>query len=258
MHGTEIAKVSVDLDSTTDYREIMQHRLGLLRSSIVVWLASLVLAACGDGGGGGGNPANGGQADTPPPAAGGGANRPPSSSNAIPTISGQPATTVLVGQTYSFQPAASDADGDSLAFTVTGLPEWATFNASTGRISGTPSAADVGTYEVTITVSDGKATASLGPFTITVAQVASGAATLSWLPPTENTDGSALTNLAGYEVRYGRDRNNLSNSVRIDDPSVTVYVIENLTSGTWYFAVAAINSQGIASELSNIASTTIA
>jgi len=141
---------------------------------------------------------------------------------------------------------------------VTGLPEWATFNASTGRISGTPSAADVGTYEVTITVSDGKATASLGPFTITVAQVASGAATLSWLPPTENTDGSALTNLAGYEVRYGRDRNNLSNSVRIDDPSVTVYVIENLTSGTWYFAVAAINSQGIASELSNIASKTIA
>lgn len=141
---------------------------------------------------------------------------------------------------------------------MTGLPEWATFNASTGRISGTPSAADVGTYEVTITVSDGKATASLGPFTITVAQVASGAATLSWLPPTENTDGSALTNLAGYEVRYGRDRNNLSNSVRIDDPSVTVYVIENLTSGTWYFAVAAINSQGIASELSNIASTTIA
>lgn len=141
---------------------------------------------------------------------------------------------------------------------MTGLPEWATFNASTGRISGTPSAADVGTYEVTITVSDGKATASLGPFTITVAQVASGAATLSWLPPTENTDGSALTNLAGYEVRYGRDRNNLSNSVRIDDPSVTVYVIENLTSGTWYFAVAAINSQGIASELSNIASKTIA
>lgn len=233
----------------------MHFRPGLLRYIAVVWLACSALAACGGGGGGTGSPATGGQNDTPLPPAGGSA--PPSTSNSAPTISGQPAGAVLVGQTYSFQPVANDADGDSLTFTATGLPAWASLDSRTGRVSGTPTAADVGAYNVTITVSDGEATASVGPFTITVAQVASGAATLSWTPPTQNTDGSVLANLAGYEVRYGRDRNDLSTTVRLDNPSVNVYVIENLTSGTWYFAVAAVSSSGVASDLSNIASKTI-
>ncbi len=165
---------------------------------------------------------------------------------------------VLPGQAYSFQPSANDANGDSLTFSASGLPAWASIDSKTGRITGAPSASDVGEYDgITITVSDGKASASLGPFSITVSEVAGGTATLSWTPPTENTDGSVLANLAGYEVRYGRDRNNLSNVVSLDNPSLSVYVIENLTSGTWYFAVAAINSAGVASDLSNVASKTI-
>ncbi len=50
-------------------------------------------------------------------------------------------------------------------------------------------------------------------FDITVNQIALGSATLSWKPPTENADGSALTNLAGYRIYYGRNRDNLTESV---------------------------------------------
>jgi hypothetical protein len=34
-------------------------------------------------------------------------------------------------------------------------------------------------------------------------------------------------------------------------------MVENLSSGTWFFAVSAVNSQGVASNASNVASKTI-
>ncbi len=117
-------------------------------------------------------------------------------------MTGTPGSTAVVGQAYSFQPAATDANGDALTFTVANLPSWAAFNAQTGRISGTPTAAQVGAYaNITVTVSDGTANATVGPFTITVSDVAnaSGSATLSWTPPTQNSDGSTLGDLAGIE-----------------------------------------------------------
>src|SRR5690606_39089874 len=98
----------------------------------------------------------------------------------------------------------TDADGDQLAFEVTNLPEWARFDSRTGKISGTPSAEHAGTYSnISIRVSDGSANASLPRFSITVQQISSGSVTLSWTPPSENEDGSALTNLAGYRIYYG-------------------------------------------------------
>lgn len=183
---------------------------------------------------------------------------PGTGSNAAPTIQGAPSTSVLEGQAYSFQPAANDANGDALTFSATNLPAWLSINASTGRVSGTPAGADVATYAgITITVSDGKASASLPPYTLTVSAAASGAATLSWMPPTTNSDGTALTDLAGYEVRYGRTEADLTQSVKLTNASLNSYVVENLTSGTWYFAVLAVNSGGAVSPLSNIASKTI-
>ena len=35
------------------------------------------------------------------------------------------------------------------------------------------------------------------------------------------------------------------------------FVVENLTSGTWYFAVVAVNASGVSSSLSNVGSKTI-
>ena len=40
-----------------------------------------------------------------------GGNPPPVATNRAPTISGVPASSITTGQTYSFQPTASDPDG---------------------------------------------------------------------------------------------------------------------------------------------------
>lgn len=207
-------------------------------------MTAVLLGGCGGGGGGSGESSN--------------ATPPNSGTNAAPTISGSPAATVLAGQAYSFQPAAADPNGDQLTFSVANLPGWATFNASTGRISGTPTAAQIGAYgNITVSVSDGTANAALAAFSITVTDVAAGSATLAWTPPTQNSDGSALTNLAGFQVRYGRDAGNLDQTVSLDNPSINRYVVENLSAGTWYFAVVAVNSSGVTSSLSNTSNKTI-
>ena len=90
--------------------------------------------------------------------------------NKAPTISGMPATTVTAGSAYTFVPTAADGDGDPLTFSIANRPTWATFNAATGQLAGTPAAASVGTYSnIVISVSDGKESAALAAFSITVA-----------------------------------------------------------------------------------------
>ena len=128
----------------------------------------------------------------------------PSRGIRTPTISGAPVTTARVGQPYAFKPNASDADGDALTYSVSGKPAWATFDTSTGTLYGTPASGDVGLHSnVVIAVSDGKATARLAPFAITVSTGTTQSVTLNWTAPTTNTDGSALTDLAGYVVSFG-------------------------------------------------------
>src|SRR5688572_6632780 len=105
---------------------------------------ALLIAACG--GGGGDDESAQGAPQNPGPGGG----------NAPPTIQGQPGSSILAGQAYSFRPTASDPNGDTLTFTAANLPDWATFNQSTNAVTGTPTGSDVGTYSgITITVSDG-------------------------------------------------------------------------------------------------------
>lgn len=175
-----------------------------------------------------------------------------------PTISGTPAKSVTVGETYRFQPTAKDPNGDKLTFSITNRPSWATFNTSTGVLTGQPTLANVGTYSnIVIKVSDGKATASLPSFSITVAQSSSGTATLSWTPPTSNTDGTALTNLAGYRIYYGTSASALNQQIQVANPGLSTYVVTGLPKGTYYFAVRAYNSAGSESGLSNVVTKTI-
>jgi len=178
--------------------------------------------------------------------------------NRPPVISGNPATSVTVGQSYSFTPTASDPDGQALSFTIANKPSWATFNSSTGRLSGTPTAGDAGTYPgIVISVSDGTASASLPGMTLTVQQIQMGSVTLSWTPPTRNTDQSALTDLKGYRVKYGTSAANLDLSVDLPTTGITSVVIEDLAPGTWYFAMTAYNTSNVESDLSNVASKVI-
>ena len=183
---------------------------------------------------------------------------PTGSTNRAPTISGAAPPSVNASSPYSFAPTAADADGDTLAFSIQNKPAWATFNTSTGRLSGTPAPTDVGTYSnITISVSDGKTSTSLSAFAIAVVTVSNGRATLSWTAPTENEDGSTLSNLAGYRIVYGTSASALTNTIQITNPSVTTYVVENLAPATWYFAVTAVNSTGAESNYSNVANKQI-
>jgi hypothetical protein len=161
--------------------------------------------------------------------------------------------TVLQGTQYGFTPVASDADDDALTFTASGLPAWAKLDASTGRVSGSPSPADVGpTSTLSITVSDGIATAALPPFAIEVVATATGAAWLSWLPPTENDDGTPLTDLAGYKIYWGASVGDYPNTVEVKDAGLTRYLVEQLTPAKWFFVVTAVNSSGTESDVSNL------
>jgi hypothetical protein len=178
--------------------------------------------------------------------------------NRAPTISGVAITSLVAGQFYTFTPIAADADGNALSFAIANKPVWATFSLLTGALSGTPNAAQVGSYNnIVISVSDGAVSVALPAFTINVTQNATGAATLQWSAPTQNTDGSALTNLAGYRIYYGTNSSSLTQSVTINTVGTTTYVLGNLGSGTWYFGMRAFNSSGAESAMSNIASKTI-
>lgn len=179
--------------------------------------------------------------------------------NNPPTISGTPATAVTVGNAYNFQPAASDPEGATLAWSIQNRPAWATFSTTTGRLSGTPAAANAGVFaNIVISVSDGTTSVSLAAFTITVSpQATLGSATLSWQAPTQNTDGSAITNLAGYRILYGTSASALTQMIEVTNPSVTSYVVDQLTSATWHFAVKAYTTAGAESSQSNVASKTI-
>ena len=135
-----------------------------------------------------------------------------STTNRAPVISGTPATSALAGSAYAFQPSATDADGNTLSFGIGNKPAWASFNTSTGRLSGTPATGSVGTFNnIVISVSDGKATASLPAFSIKVnaattsttnrppvisgtpaASVVAGSA-YAFQPSATDADGNALT-----------------------------------------------------------------
>lgn len=185
------------------------------------------------------------------------AERPPPV-NAAPFISGSPPTAILATVAYSFRPAASDSDGDALTFQISNRPRWATFDTQSGEIRGTPDVAEVGAYNgIVITVSDGHSTAQLPVFGITVSQNQNGAATISWTPPTQNSDGSALTDLAGYSIVYGTDANAMTQVVQINNPGLSSFVVDDLAPGNWVFAVKSVNTAGAESSLSNSATKTI-
>jgi hypothetical protein len=237
----------------------MQERQGTWKFILILITSSALPAGCGGGGGGSSPPTaaidTGTNADT-----GNGAGPTTPTKNSPPQISGAPITSVLQNDAYSFAPAVSDADGDQLTFSVANLPPWASFDSSVGRISGSPGPGDVGIYvNIKISVSDGQSTRSLDPFQIDVVAVAgsTGNVTLSWASPTLNSDGTPLTDLAGFKIYWGNTPDNLTHSVTIDNPGITTYVVENLTPATYYFAASAFNSLGIESKPSNAIKKTV-
>jgi hypothetical protein len=184
----------------------------------------------------------------------------PVTADPAPQISGVAAPAAKVGQAYSFQPSAKDSRNAALTYSISGAPKWTTFSATTGRLSGTPTTADVGVDpNIIVQVSNGKSSAALAAFTITVAAVGSnaGSASLSWVAPTLNTDGSALADLGGYVIHYGTVSKIYTTSITVSNPGLTRYVVEDLPAGTYYFSMTATATDGAQSSPSAEASTTI-
>jgi hypothetical protein len=121
---------------------------------------------------------------------------------------------------------------------------------ATGMITGAPAGAGNSTSGATT----GSAASAKG--TGNVPAVAA-SATLSWMPPATNSDGSALTNLAGYFIRYGTDSSNLDTVINVPTVGLTTFIIENLRPGTYYFSLTSYNSLGVESPQSGIVSETI-
>ncbi len=101
--------------------------------------------------------------------------------NDRPRIGGTPKTEVLEKEPYSFQPEASDPDGDKIVFQAKlsgsvypdGWPEWLIFSSETGLLSGTPGNSDAGQTlsDIEISVSDGELSSTLPLFDIKVVNV---------------------------------------------------------------------------------------
>jgi len=178
----------------------------------------------------------------------------PSPVNHAPTISGVPAANVTSGQAYSFVPGAADADHDSLQFAISSKPSWATFDGATGRLSGVPTSAQAGSYEqIEISVTDGKIVTKLPQFAIVVTAAAptTRSVHLTWQAPLTNTDGSTLTDLAGYRIVYGTSSGAYTSSVTVSGTGLVTYTIDNLQTGKkYYFSMVAVNAAGAESNYS--------
>jgi hypothetical protein len=221
----------------------------------VAILLSFTLAGCGGGGGGDSktaSPSSAGSTSTTSTSA-------TTTSNSAPSmplsINGAPNRQALANQPYWFQPVTSDPTGDTLRFGIANQPGWSTFNTTTGEIKGTPTSTDVGVYHgVTVTVTAGTQMRALA-FDVEVVQVGTSSLTLSWTPPTQNEDGTPLTNLAGYRIRFGMQSGNYTGVINLDNPGLTSYVLGGLAAGTYYIVISAYNQNGVESSYSNEGST---
>jgi hypothetical protein len=219
-------------------------------------LLALTLAACGGGGGsdsGTATPKSSGSTSSTTTTT---TTTTTSTPAAVPlSINGAPNRQALANQPYWFRPTANDPTGDTLKFGISNQPKWSTFNTTTGEVEGTPTSSDVGMYHgVTVTVTAGTQLRAMA-FDVEVVQVGTSSLTLSWTPPTQNEDGTPLTNLAGYRIRFGMQSGNYPSTINLTNPGLTSYVLSGLAAGTYYVVISAVNQNGVESPYSNEGST---
>ena len=163
-------------------------------------------------------------------------------------------TLAACGGSSGSSSAVSAADTDAATALVT--PNIGTIDRSQSADS-SASASSVTTAASNTAPATATTTPPSSTKTTTPIKTINGVATLDWQPPTQNSDGTILTNLAGYTVYYGTDRNNLSQSVKVSNPGLASYTVTGLTSGTWYFAVTSYSADGVESTRTTTVATTI-
>ena len=89
-----------------------------------------------------------------------------------------------------------------------------------------------------------------GSETAAVEGTGKGTALMSWTSPTDNTDNSTLTDLAGFKIYYGTFPGEYDKTITINNPGLSSYLVENLASSDWFFVMTAFNTSGIESAYS--------
>jgi hypothetical protein len=140
-------------------------------------------------------------------------------------------------------PSALVASGSS-STTTPASSSTAQSSSSGGSTTSSSGAGSTGSTSSSSSGSTGTSTAS------------SDTVSVSWQAPTENTNGSAITNLAGYTIYFGTSASSMTQQVNIATVGELTYVISNLGPGTWYFEVVAVNTAGVSSAPSSVVSVT--
>jgi hypothetical protein len=140
---------------------------------------------------------------------------------------------------------------------VSGILSWSDGNSSPQSfgVAVSPQALAGHTFYLAILSAQG---AGLGANMNTVIKiVAAGIINVSWAPPLTNTDGSPLTDLAGYYVCFASAQNPSGQTIQITDPATTAISIGDLSPGTYYVTTMAYNTAGILSSPTGAVSTII-
>ncbi|MGI2142199.1 putative Ig domain-containing protein [Shewanella baltica] len=145
--------------------------------------------------------------------------------NGAPVISGTPTLSVNQDVSYQFTPTASDSVGDVLSFSIANKPAWATFNTTTGTLSGTPSNQDVGvTSGIIISVSDGALSASLPAFNLSVVNI-------NDAPTISSTAITAATQDAAYSYTFAASDTDVGDVLTFSAVTKPSWLSFNTTSG---------------------------
>ena len=168
--------------------------------------------------------------------------------------------------------SASEMDTTDASVSLSGIASsdlgiykvsWSNDRGNKGVASGTASwqtgsiDLELGENEITVTAEDTAGTKKRRRINVKRESGEKGSATLAWSAPSTRVDGSPLTNLAGYKIDYGRMSGVYDYQIDVKNPGVLTYVVENLISGEWYFAIAAYDSDGLQSDRSNEAVRTV-
>lgn len=164
-----------------------------------------------------------------------------------------PSNASIVDTTDSAVTLAGHASSDMGIFKVA----WINDRGGAGVANGTDSwqiasiSLKLGENRITVTAEDTAGATNSRSIVVNRESGQAGSVTLSWTAPTSRTDGSPLTDLAGYKIYYGRMSGVYDYQIDIKNPGITTYLVENLVSGNWYFALAAYDSASIESDRSN-------
>ena len=203
----------------------------MIRNTLLCTIATLTLAACGGGSSGSSGAAAASSTDTD-------------------------AATALVAPNVGMIDRSQGVDGSESAASVATVAS-NTASASNTAATAPSTAATTPASGAGSSGSGSGVSVGTGTKVTTPIKTVNGVATLDWMPPTENSDGTLLTNLAGYTVYYGTSPSDLSQTVKVSNAGLASYTVTGLTSGTWYFAVTSYSADGVESTRTSTVSTTI-